>query len=413
MKALIVGYFKTDPLLLDFYKDYGNVMASNGYCVLRYELAKLHDGADFGRRRSTRVNKSTWLKELCLFSLRRLGSKESLTLAEMQAMSKSWITCFQTHLELRRFNRHFKECLIDNKIKHVLLNHQFSGYHMIARQICEELSISFAYWHPGFLPGTMSFDYTGQLAESELHKELLKDGLERRPEWIQLGREYIERTNSEHYARPGKSNTSDSATLQAVKSKRTYSKVILIAGSNDYRTGVMPRSYEKSNLHSMHYKSSDQLFKDVVSEASEGTYVIYKPHPNLYPNRSGFEETSNCSMIVFDVTIRDLLKAVDLSISICSSSAYEAQIAGVPAIVVGNLPGINLGFFCAVNGKKRALSVAMSHSRTEAELREQRHLFFNFVGYCLFEYFFQHGESGCPLAKRGLNEAIRGLIANS
>ncbi len=410
MNALILGYFSVDPVLLKFYTDYAEKMKGYGYNVFRYELGFCADEADFGGA-EVRRGRLEEINDLLLLPGLYAASKGNLEFIEMQAMSRAPAVWLRTYLNLRHFGREFKKCLVSYDVRHVLFNHQFSGYHMIARRICEELAIPFTYWHPGFLPGTMSFDYSGQLAESELHRRLVKDGLELRAEWIDLGRDYIDLARKGQYLRPGKSNKSNQAVVELVKEKKKYGNIILVAGSNDYRTGVLPESYKKSSIHSVHYKSSDQLFRDVVGVAESSSYIVYKPHPNLYPGRSGVEEISSRSMIVYDVAIQDLLSEVDVSVSICSSAAYEALIFGVPAVVVGSLPGINLGFFYQVVDSRQELGATLEQVALDGVSTDRKIAFDNFIGYCLSEYFFQHGKYACPLVRRHLDDALMELVS--
>lgn len=410
MNAVIVGYFKVDALLADFYSSYVSVMKNRGVTVKRIELGGSASGStpelevisideEFG----------FWvlIRELLLFPTCWLFYREIFIYIEMQTQPRSLKNWLKSYVKLRLFRRNFRKYLVRDRIRHVLLNHQFSGYHLIAREVCEELSIPFAYWHPGFLPGTMSFDYTGQLAGSEFHLNLLENGLIENADWIGLGDEYLKWVLEGNYVRPGKSDKSNEEVLQFLRNKKEFfRKIILVVGCNDYRTGVLPTNYKNSDIHSAFYKSSDVLFEDTVAETCAGSFIIYKPHPNLYPDRSGVEEASERSAVVFDVPLRDLLGEVDVSVSICSSGSYEALIAGVPAVVVGHLPGSSLGFFSAVDGGADKLGVTIKHVMKEGFSGKQQQVFSNFIGYSLSSYFFTHGKNACPLVNRGLGEAL-------
>ena len=100
------------------------------------------------------------------------------------------------------------------------------------------------------------------------------------------------------------------------------------------------------------------------------------------------------------------MRAVDVSVSICSSGSYEALIAGVPSVVVGQLPGSSLGFFSTVDGGADNLGATIKHVIKEELSRKQQQAFSNFIGYCLSCYFFTYGKNACPFATRGLREAL-------
>lgn len=345
-------------------------------------------------------------REMLCLPITWLLCREIFVFNRMQTQASSFRGWLNSLVKLCVFRRKFKTYVIGHAVGHVLLNHQFSGYHLIARRICEDLGVAYAYWHPGFLPGTMSFNYKGQLAESELHQELARDGVNERPEWLSLGAKYIEEAKRGIYLRPGKSNQSNDEVLQFIREKkRSYQKVVLVIGSNDYRTGVMPDDYQNSDLHSRYYKTSDNLFEDVMSEAGSDCYVVYKPHPNVYPNRSGIDEVSVRTSFVFDVPLKDLLKEVDVSVSICSSGSYEARIAGVPAVVVGQLPGCNLGFFYVPTEDGCSLGDLISEALKDGVTADSQQCFMNFVGYSLSNYFFAYGKNSCNFAALNLEQA--------
>jgi hypothetical protein len=415
MNAVIVGYFIVDALLADFYTSYASVMKERGVTVKGIELGT-SSGGSAPELEVINIDKGfgfgVIIRELLLFPVCWLFYREIFTYAEMQAQSKSLKNWLIFYFRLKSFRRSFRKYLVQNRVRHVLLNHHFSGYHLIAREICEALSVPFAYWHPGFLPGTMSFDYTGQLAESELQSNLLANGLMENGSWIGLGDEYLKWALENGYSRPGKSNVPNDEVIHFLKKMKTvYKKTILVIGCNDYRTGVLPVNYKKSGIHSQLYKSSDILFDDTLSQTCEEIFVVYKPHPNLYPDRSGVEEVSERSVIVFDVPLRDLLGEVDMSVTICSSGAYESLIVGIPAVCVGHLPGSSLGFFNTVDGGVDKLGEALNLVLKEGLSQKQRKTFSNFVGYCLESYFFSHGSSSCPLVKHDLGDALTAVFS--
>ena len=411
MNAAVVGYFNVDSLLSDFYDSYAAALHGRGFTVKGIELGNGRCSTSTGIQTIVINNKrhASWffVREVLRLPVCWFSNRELFIYITMQTQPASLREWLRSYVRLRLFRKNFKDYLVREDVRHVLLNHQFSGFHLIAREVCEQLSVPFAYWHPGFLPGTMSFDYTGQLAESEFHKQLLECGLTERADWIELGNRYLKWAREGTYRRPGKSYKSNAEVIDYVRiKKKRSSHIILVVGTNDYRAGILPAEYERSDIHSRYYKSSDVLFRDTVSVTDEDSFVIYKPHPNVHPGRSGVQELSGRSAMVFDVALRDLLGEVDLSISICSTGLYEALIAGVPGVIVGCLPGSSVGFFSNVDGGADALGLVVKGAIDEGFTEKKRQLFANFIGYSLSHYFFAHGRSACPLVQRGLDQAV-------
>lgn len=408
--ALIVGYFKCDKALGEFYSSYVVSARKRGYTIRGIELGGRAEGStcDFAIISLCEAfGKMLVLKELVLLPFVRFFNPDIFVYNSMQNQADSFQNWLKSYIRLRVFKRRFKLYVREQNVRHVLLNHQFSGYHLIALEICRKLSIPFAFWHPGFLPGTMSFDYSGMLAESEFHEELEGKGLELRSDWLELGEKYVEQAKNGIYLRPGKSSRVDEEVMQFVqKQKQKFSKILLVIGCNDYRTGVLPRDYVNSDLHSRFYKSSDCLFEDVVSVAGDDVFVVYKPHPNVYTDRSGVEVISAKSAIVFDLPLRHLLEQVDASVTICSSGAYESLIANVPAILVGRLPGFNLGFFYVLGEGSEQLGSHIADALRDGISEDARRIFFNFIGYSLSNYFFSHGVNSCPFTSLNFDQAI-------
>lgn len=415
--ALLVGYFESDLLRREFYnllaghlREFGFALRGIGLSANRcdqYEFPIVSYGSPPPRRGVV-----ARVLAKCERRLPRFRSDPSLTCySEMQAQGTDSNATELAKRSLLHFRKRLERHCKDADVKLVILNHQFSGNHLIARDVCIRLGIPFFYWHPGFLPGTMCFDQRGQLAESEINGRLRNELSQCGADEEQLGETYRQWVKDHSYVRPGKTAASNADCLFMMEALlKKARKVLLVIGSNDYRTGMQPESYPNARLHSAVIRSSQALFEEAVKCTNESTFVVYKPHPNLDPS-AAIEMVSGRSCRVFDVTIKDLLPLVDATVTLCSTAAYEALIFGTSTVIVGNLPGSDLGI-CHKPGAdnfdlKEALRAALADEGQPSMEKRLNVL----MGYLIKHYFFSSGSGACPLVKRDLRTALSEMLA--
>jgi hypothetical protein len=220
----------------------------------------------------------------------------------------------------------------------VILGHQFAAPYQVALHVCSELGIPVLFNHPGVLNGTMCFEGAGQMAESELFRRWDKITSEEvSSELLLTSRTFIEHLRAGFITRPGKANTTANSELEKVEALGGSGCVLLYAGIADYRTGVQPRSYPKSSLHSGWVDSSVDGLKYLVELSGKLDFkIIYKAHPI---EAETYDECFNHPnvLVVKDITINRLLDHCHAFSTICSSSAYEAVLKGVPTLLLGRM----------------------------------------------------------------------------
>jgi hypothetical protein len=409
--ALLIGYFTDNGLIREAYNSMQVEFASIGYSMEGIQPeGSIASGYDFpaysfgivpSRHRHSKIRRL-----FCLIPY-LLPFRKEQSYAEMQSQGASYRGLLKCLEILNEFRNHLQEVIRTRKIAFVILNHQFSGFHLIARDVCLRERIPFVFWHPGFLPGTMSFDREGQMAESEINAIMARELIACGAEEQELGERYRKWCRSQAYVRPGKTASSNISSLnELLEIKARFKNILLVIGSNDYRTGMLPVSYPNSSKHSPVIHSSKDLLNAIVSSVDESICILYKPHPNLNPTTTCNESTDKRCRIVYDVTIRDLLPHVDAVVTLVSAAAFEALIFGIPAVVVGNLPGSDLGICYKPSPEKFDLSETVNKALASGMQPNMEKRMNILMGYLLKNYFFAAGSAACPLVKKTLRDSL-------
>jgi hypothetical protein len=196
--------------------------------------------------------------------------------------------------------------------------------------------------------------------------------------------------------------------LLEVKSR--FKHILLVVGSNDYRTGMLPRSYRNSHVHSKVVRSSSELYKMAVEHTDAETLVIYKPHPNLSPPIAGIQWDSARSLRLFDITIRDLLPLSTATVTLCSGGAYESMLFGLPTAIVGEVPGSRTGICYSLDSQNPDFPETLRQTLSQGETPEMESRFNILIGFLLKKYFFASGSSACPLVERSMRDALAKIV---
>jgi hypothetical protein len=416
-RALLIAFFSNDALIKEAYNEMQVELSQLGYAMegiqpegqvsSGYEFPAYSFGDSPARKHVSKISKACYL--LPYF----LPGRVEKSYAEMQsqgANGRRLLNCLHT---LIQFRKHLTELIASKNIGFVILNHHFSGYHLIARDVCRREGIPFVFWHPGFLPGTMSFDREGQMAESEINAIIERELPACAAAEEELGKRYRKWCEEQSYARPGKNATSNISSVNELHEVRSrFKNVLLVIGSNDYRTGMMPRSYRNSHIHSKVVWSSSELYRMVAEHTDAETLVIYKPHPNLGAPIAGIQWDSVRSLRLFDITIRDLLPLVTASVTLCSGGAYESMLFGLPTAIVGEVPGSRTGICNTLDLQNPDFQETLQQTLFQGESPEIESRFNVLTGFLLKRYFYASGSSACPLVERSMGDALAEIIPN-
>jgi hypothetical protein len=295
----------------------------------------------------------------------------------------------------------------------VILGHQFSGQHLIARHICEQFEVPYIYHHAGVLPGTVIFEEQGQMAESlfATNPEHYNSS-EIRWRDREIAKEYLLEGRRNPITRPGRTlkgelSCQDWVTAQKAEGK----KIIFYAGINDYRTGVLPRCFPNSKLHSPFYEGTYHGLSALVKLCEQNDWrLIFKPHPNTKTLEIPSEIQESCVFVVEkDAEPRLILTQVDCTVTIVSQLAYEACIERHPVVLLGNLQISGTGA-CYEATSPEELQPVLGQAIQDGYTAEMEQKFEDHVAILLSRYLFSWNQRIREIMGRGPEDAAVYII---
>ena len=218
---------------------------------------------------------------------------------------------------------------------------QFKPFNYKLIDICRNKNIKIRFIHEGFIPGSISIEENGMMAESKQTEEY--------PKSINIDRKYLKNAASilthlkikKYERKPSSKNTS----------KLISEKYILVCGSNDEECGIKYGGIKRFFKHSPLGINSLELVKIVCEYGYLKNYkVIYKPHPNLAANQNyktskEFERLKdlnnkykNLLEIIYEGDLYQLIENSILNVTLTSAVAYNCCFIDAPVAIFGKLP---------------------------------------------------------------------------
>lgn len=281
------------------------------------------------------------------------------------------------------------------KPKAVILWLEFYAFHKIFLNICKERNIKVYFFEFGVLPGTYTFETTGQMGESLPainYKEFLN--LEVNNDDIAHARnvwEYLYKNRVTRWKQPA----NEVSDMDILKKRLIVGRpIILYAGQNDYESGIRPYGESAKKYHSPVFESSDQaaIYLAYLSKKNNWN-IIYKPHPaviNFASEKREYDVPDNLIM-VDQLDINDLIDMADVLVTIVSQMGYMSLIRGKPTVMLGYTQ--LRGKLCTYeafsqNVIEKKISDAIDYGMTE----EQRMFFIKHIAQVLKYYVYDDGE---------------------
>jgi hypothetical protein len=215
---------------------------------------------------------------------------------------------------------------------------QFKPEHLIARSVAEEKNIPVGFVHEGLLPGSISYDYKGEMAESKIYTEY-KDHLTRTisDEDTKKTYSYLEEVRLKEVNR--KEQPKKGMIQKLIKKhKIKRDTLIFYAGTNDYESGIFPEAGQSRRIHSPIYKNTFDALKHLDTIAAKKGYkIIFKPHPLIKYEEGKTSEFKNIFMVE-DANVFECIAETVVTVTILSQVSYIAMIQEKPVVVLGNSP---------------------------------------------------------------------------
>ncbi|SFJ94421.1 hypothetical protein SAMN04488518_101381 [Pseudovibrio ascidiaceicola] len=215
----------------------------------------------------------------------------------------------------------------------VLVWNSFHPLSQIVAAVCKQYGIPIGYLEYGALPGTLSFDFCGQMGESAVVQK--SDAFNKLPICkadLTLAEDtlnYFKTTGINRKELPPYRNLS-----KLVAEKSRGRKVILYAGHNDAASGTFPYTQDTRVHHSPIFKNADEAGRYILSLARNNNwFVLYKPHP-LYDRAVELSTGENC-LVVSDYNINECIDVADVVATVLSQTSYVALIREKPVVMLG------------------------------------------------------------------------------
>jgi hypothetical protein len=214
---------------------------------------------------------------------------------------------------------------------------QFKPEHLIARSVAEEKNIPVGFVHEGLLPGSISYDYKGEMAESKIYTEY-KDHLTRTisDEDTKKTYSYLEEVRLKEVNR--KEQPKKGMIQKLIKKhKIKRDTLIFYAGTNDYESGIFPEAGQSRRIHSPIYKNTFDALKHLDTIAAKKGYkIIFKPHPLI--GEDDIAERCQNVLLVKDANVFECITEAAVTVTLLSQVSYLAMIKNKPVVVLGNIP---------------------------------------------------------------------------
>ncbi len=205
--------------------------------------------------------------------------------------------------------------------------------HRVLDFVCSEKRIPLLYSHQGIIKGTMSVEPVGMVGKSPV--ALYYDRFKKLP----VEREDIDNAiKCIEYLKKERSNyrTQPKGDISSIRTKvKTGKKTVLLAGTMDSLSWMVPYTKETKEFYSPIFKSSlDAAIYISQICANNDWNFIYKPH-GLSPLNE--EEISCLKNVIYteNVSIYDLIDISDVVVTITSSVSYLSLIAEKATIMLG------------------------------------------------------------------------------
>lgn len=217
--------------------------------------------------------------------------------------------------------------------KAIIMLGSFQTSHGILSKICEQNNISVIYTHEGVLPGTLSFDYNGEMGKSlvalypQKFKELYvsKDELKNAEEvWNFLTKNGLNR------------KVQPVIGIDEVKKRLVVGQpTVFFAGQMDIASDMVPYDGDTQTYISPIFKSSIEagIYLSKICEKNSWNF-IYKPHPSYIKHEEEILLSGN-TIYVATGNINDIVDISDLTITIVSQTSYIALIRNKPVLMLG------------------------------------------------------------------------------
>nr|WP_321454974.1 hypothetical protein [uncultured Cohaesibacter sp.] len=292
----------------------------------------------------------------------------------------------------------------------IILWNQFHPLSTVALRAAKMANIPVGFIEYGLLPGTLNFDYLGQMGQSavsrfpERFNDLPVSSGEIEKAEIALSEIRSRGTNRRKQAALGE-------LKQEIKEKAQERPIILLAGHNDHASGIVPYDDTAREWHSPIFGSSADTANYLAHIAEKNNWLmIYKPHP--FAARTQNVKDTDHLITIGDVDINSCIDLANCVVTVLSQVSYVSLIRKKPLVMLGYNQLRGKGAHYQVEREEQiesAIASALKHGLTA----EQQAAWVRHVALLLKYYLYQYeGHSGA-LSYASAPQKLAGNILHS
>jgi hypothetical protein len=214
----------------------------------------------------------------------------------------------------------------------VLVWHQWNSLAVLARAIADRARIPSAVIHEGMLPGTMTLDHLGMMAESDATGATLAEAPDAAAHFARA-RAVIEEIRTRELDRKPQAGTPAASRILSARVP-TGMRTVFYAGVNDWQSGNLPADHPRAAIHSPVYKDTIAGLEALLACAERQDFmVLFKPHPNLFPRPLDLHHDR--LIYVREANATDCITGTDATVTLLSSLAYISLAHRKPTVLLG------------------------------------------------------------------------------
>ena len=256
-----------------------------------------------------------------------------------EVCAENQITYYTSNAPISTFLRKLREFvsfLDEVRPDAAFLWNSFNVFHRIARELLRSRGIPIYYFHDGVLPGSVAFDFDGEMGESWVAREperflaIPVDEEERRNAAAFL--EFIRKRSLNRHRQVAQIDFKGHLATAGVAHK----PLLLMVGQQDWHAGLLPDNPNR-HLHSPVFACSTEALAELDIVAHEmGAHIIYKPHPLDRDNYAFLKKHRYKHVdIIASGSIEQMIDYAAVTVTIASQACYTAAFRDKPCVLLG------------------------------------------------------------------------------
>lgn len=226
-----------------------------------------------------------------------------------------------------------QRCLEQHKPSLMIVWNQFHPLSRAAQAAADACGIQTAFIEYGLLPGTLNFDFDGQMGESDVvrHRERFQ-ALPLEESDLVTAESTLATLRSGHRNRRRQMPLGKKEA--GLRARAAGRPIVLFAGHNDHASGTVPYDDHARHFHCPLFATSNEAANRLAELAEEnGWFLLYKPHPfSSAEQRIG---DNNAVSVIEDFDINECIDLADCVVTTVSQAGYIALVRGKPLVMLG------------------------------------------------------------------------------